>query len=103
MRAPRKILDAELASRTIHAVRTQSPLLLECDQVSSTQRRCFLLERLVRRIRCVLIQYLVETDDFFIVSGSLARIYRNHDRVTVQRCSHRRVEYGPADLPTGEN
>src|SRR5215831_4283701 len=82
---------------------TRSPPLLERDQVGTTQGRCFLLEGLVRRIRAVLIQYLVKTDDFIIVVGPQARIHRDHDRVTAQRCSDRRVEYRPADLPAGEN
>src|SRR5262245_63884956 len=48
--------------------------LLERDQVGTTQGRCFLLEGLVRRVRAVLIQYLVKTDDFLIVVGPQARI-----------------------------
>src|SRR5262249_2539081 len=81
----------------------KAPPLLERDQVGPTQGRCFLLKGLVRRVRAVLIQYLVKTDDFLIVVGPQARIHRDHDRVIAQCCSDRRVEYGPADLPSGEN
>jgi len=77
--------------------------LLERDQVGTTQGRCFLLEGLVRRVRAVWIQYLVKTDDFLIVVGPQARIHRDHDRVITQRCSDRRLEHGPTDLPPGEN
>src|SRR5262249_58098579 len=98
-----KIRDASIRDLTqIRLPRAPRPLL-ERDQVGTTQGRFFLLEGLVRRVRAVLIQYLVKTDDFLIVVGPQARIHRDHDRVIAQCCSDRRVEYGPADLPSGEN
>src|SRR5262245_28257930 len=97
------IRDASIRDLTQNPTSTRSPPLLERDQVGTTQGRCFLLEGLVRRVRAVLIQYLVKTDDFLIVVGPQACIHRNHDRVIAQRCSDRCVEYGPADFPSGEN
>src|SRR5215831_11635073 len=90
------IRSASIRDLTQNPTSTRSPPLLERDQVGTTQGRCFLLEGLVRRVRAVLIQYLVKTDDFLIVVGPQARIHRNHDRVIAQRRSDRRVEYGPA-------